>query len=86
MNFEYDENKSLANKQKHSIDFEEAKLVWDDDRMVELRASYKDEERFINIGKINAKFYTVITTIRNGRIRIISARRSRKKEIEIYES
>ncbi|SFQ01751.1 hypothetical protein SAMN05216234_1843, partial [Hydrogenimonas thermophila] len=31
------------------------------------------------------KFYSVITTIRRDRIRIISARRSRKKEIEIYE-
>ena len=86
MKFEYDENKSLSNKQKHGIDFEETKLLWDDDRMVELRASYENEERFINIGKINAKFYTVITTIRNGKTRIISARRSRKKEIEIYES
>ena len=86
MNFEYDENKSLSNKQKHGIDFEEAKLLWDDDRMVELTASYEDEKRFINIGKINAKFYTVITTMRSGKIRIISARRSRKKEIEIYES
>ena len=86
MNFEYDESKSLSNKQKHGIDFEEAKLLWDDDRMVELSASYEDEKRFINIGKINAKFYTIITTLRNEKIRIISARRSRKKEIEIYES
>ena len=86
MNFEYDENKSLSNKQKHGIDFEKAKLLWDDDRMVELTASYEDEKRFINIGKIKAKFYTVITTSRNEKIRIISARRSRKKEIEIYES
>ena len=86
MNFEYDENKSLSNKQKHGIDFEEAKFLWNDDRMVELTASYEDEKRFINIGKINAKFYTVITTIRNGKIKIISARRSRKKEIETYES
>ena len=86
MNFEYDENKSISNRQKHGIDFEGAKLLWDDDRMIELTASYEDEKRFINIGKINDKFYTVITTFRNGKIRIISARRSRKKEIEIYES
>ncbi len=86
MKFEYDENKSLSNKQKHGIDFKEAKLLWGDDRMVELSASYEDEQRFINIGKINIKFYTVITTIRNEKIRIISARRSRRKEIEIYES
>ena len=42
--------------------------------------------RFINIGKINTKIYAVVTTYRKENIRIISARRSRKKEIEIYES
>jgi len=86
MKYEYNSNKSLSNKQKHGIDFEEAKLLWNDDRMVEILTSYEDEERFINIGKINVKFYTVVTTIRKEKIRIISARRARKKEIEIYES
>ena len=86
MKYEYDRNKSLSNKQKHGIDFEEAKLLWNDDRMVEILTSYEGEERFINIGKINIKFYTVVTTIRRENIRIISARRARKKEIEIYES
>ncbi len=87
MNYEYDVNKSLSNKQKHGIDFEDAKLLWNDDRMIEILTSYEDEERFINIGKINSKFYTVVTTIREKeKIRIISARRARKKEIELYES
>jgi hypothetical protein len=86
MKYEYDNNKSLSNKQKHGIDFEDAKLLWDDDRMVEILTSYEDEKRFINIGKIDLKFYTVVSTIREDKIRIISARRSRKKEIEIYES
>jgi len=86
MNYEYDGNKSLSNKQKHGIDFEEAKLLWNDDRMVEILTTYEDEERFINIGKINTKFYTVVTTLRRDKIRIISARRARKKEIAIYES
>jgi len=86
MRYEYDENKSLSNKQKHGIDFEEAKLLWSDDKMVEIKASYEDEIRFISIGKIQNKFYTIVTTYRGEKIRIISARRSRKKEIDIYES
>lgn len=28
--FEYDENKSVINKNKHGIDFEEAKALWCD--------------------------------------------------------
>ena len=86
MKFEYDIKKSLINKEKHGIDFEEVQVLWNDNRMVEIQTSYEDEERFINIGKINTKIYAVITTYRKGSIRIISARRARKKEIEIYES
>jgi len=63
MNYKYDNNKSISNQQKHGIDFKEAKLLWNDDRMVEILTSYEDEKRFINIGKINCKFYTVVTTI-----------------------
>ena len=39
MKFEYDIKKSLSNKQKHGIDFEEAKLLWNDDKMVEIYES-----------------------------------------------
>jgi len=86
MKYEYDEMKSKSNLQKHGIDFEQAKHLWNDDRMVEIKTAYEDETRFINISKIGTKFYTVVTTYRGDKIRIISARRSRKKEIEVYES
>lgn len=86
MKYEYDENKSVSNKQKHGIDFEEAKQLWDDDRLLEIKTSFSDEERYVNIGKIQNKFFTVVVTYREDKIRIISARRSRQKEIEIYES
>ena len=48
--------------------------------------SFENEVRYLNIGKIFDKFYTVVITYRNDKIRIVSARRSRKKEIEIYDS
>jgi len=86
MKFEYDTKKSLSNKQKYGIGFEEVKLLWNDDKMVEIKTSYEDEERFINIGNITTKMYAVVTTYRKEDIRIISARRAREKEIEIYES
>lgn len=86
MKYEYNENKSFSNKQKHGIDFEEAKDLWNDDRLLEIKTSFSTEERYINIGKIGTKFYTIVTTYRKDKIRIISARRSRPKEIEIYES
>lgn len=87
MNFEYDENKSKINKSKHGIDFEEAKELWEDPYSFELASPQsEDEERFLVLGQISSKNYTAITTYRNENIRIISVRRSREKEIKLYES
>jgi len=87
MIFEYDENKSLINKSKHDIDFEQAKELWNDPYSFELPSSQnEDEDRFLVLGQINSKNYTAIITYRETNIRIISVRRSRKKEIELYES
>ena len=87
MNFEYDENKSKINKSKHGIDFEEAKELWEDPYSFEVASPQsEDEERFLVLGQISSKNYTAITTYRNENIRIISVRRSREKEIKLYES
>ena len=85
MDFEWDEAKSSANNIKHGIDFETAKSIFLDENRVEIIAPYPIEERFIIIGKLNGKLWTVIFTTRGDFIRIISARRSRKKEVKLYE-
>jgi hypothetical protein len=38
MNFEYDQEKSLANKAKHGIDFHAAQALWDDASRMEIPA------------------------------------------------
>ena len=87
MTFEYDENKSLINKSKHGIDFEQAKELWNDPYSFELPSlQSKDEDRLLVVGQINLKNYTAIITYRDANIRIISVRRSREKEIKLYES
>jgi len=86
MNFEFDENKSHANKQKHGLDFIEAQALWEDPDRVEIPAKTIDENRFLLIDKISKIHWSVIVTYRQTRVRIISVRRSRKEEIEIYES
>ncbi|MHB1703252.1 MAG: BrnT family toxin [bacterium] len=85
MNFEWDESKSNSNKSKHGIDFETAKNIFLDENRIEIIAPYPIENLFICIGKLNGKLWTVIFTIRGDAIRIISARRSRKKEVKLYE-
>ena len=86
MEFEFDETKSQRNKEKHGIDFVEAQLLWDDPERIEIPAKTEDEPRYVAIGKIDKKHWSVIVTYRENKIRIISARRSRKEEIEFYES
>ena len=84
--FEFDINKSLSNKEKHGIDFDEAQALWDNNNAYEFKTQYLEEERFIVIGQVKNKYWTAVITYRNNNIRIISVRRSREKEIESYEN
>ena len=84
MNFEYDPIKSETNRHKHGIDFEKAKVLWQDERMVEIPLDFPDEPRWLCIGNIEGKIWSAVITKREGRVRIISVRRSRKKEMEVY--
>jgi uncharacterized DUF497 family protein len=86
MAFEYDPNKSAANKAKHGIDFNEAQTLWSDPEWIEIPAKDLDEPRYLVIGKINNKHWSVVITYRGNDIRLISVRRSRKEEVEWYES
>ena len=86
MKFEFDPKKSDANQTKHGIDFIEAQELWNDIDYLEIPAKTTDELRFLVIGKIGEKHWTGIITYRNDNIRIISMRRARNEEIELYES
>ncbi len=86
MEFEFDKQKSRINKKKHGIDFIETQALWNDPDRIEIPAKTIDEKRFLILGKISDKYWSTIITYRNEKIRIISVRRSRKEEIEIYES
>jgi uncharacterized DUF497 family protein len=86
MRFEFDPMKSKNNKMKHGIDFIEAQALWDDPDLLEIPARTTDEQRFLVVGKIEAKQWSAIITYRIENIRIISVRRARDEEIELYES
>jgi uncharacterized DUF497 family protein len=86
MEFEFDEHKSRSNKAKHGIDFEEAQSLWDDPEVLEVPLKSEDEPRVMMVGKIDGKHWSAIITNRDERTRIISVRRSRDYERELYES
>jgi uncharacterized protein len=84
--FEYDGDKSQTNLEKHGIDFLDAQTLRNDPDLLEIRAKSEDEPRYLVIGLIGQKHWSAVVTYRNGTIRLISVRRSRKREVELYES
>lgn len=86
MEFEYDSAKSMSNLVKHGISFNDAKKMWKDPRLQIIEAHHLNESRWIAIARIEEKYWSAVFTYRDERIRLISARRARQKEIALYES
>lgn len=85
MEFEFDPDKSAANRDKHGIDFVDAQAVWNDPLRVEVPARTEDEPRWLIIGQIGGRCWSAVVTYRRQTVRIISVRRSRDEEVKIYE-
>jgi uncharacterized DUF497 family protein len=86
MEFEFDANKSLLNEKKHGINFINAQKLWYNVDRIEIPTKYIDEQRNILIGKIDEAIWSAIFTYRDKKVRLISVRRARDNEKEIYES
>lgn len=86
MNIEYDLAKAESNFDKHSVSFDEAATaILDDEALVMEDIDSRDENRWILIGLSNqTRLLTVIYTVRGDFVRIISARKSTKKEASYY--
>ncbi len=86
MQFEFDPQKSKLNKSKHGTDFGEAQALWDDPDCIGFPAKSDDEERYALLAMLKGKLWVVFYTHREDKIRIISTRRARNNERELYES
>ena len=84
--FEWDEEKDRANRAKHGIGFEEASTVFDGP-VFTAPDEHEDygEERFISVGCLGSLIVVVVVhTDREGRVRLISARKASRKERQAY--
>ena len=86
VDFEYDPDKSKTNMDKHGIDFDEAQNLWDDAYKILFPVVLKGESRVLMVARYQGKHWTAIYTMRGEKIRIISVRRSRQKEVQYYEN
>ena len=89
LRFEWDLQKSRSNQIKHGVPFEEAQSVFYDEQAFEFYdPDHSDEEdRFLLLGLSERLRVLVVSycLIENG-IRIISARKATKREMEHYET
>jgi uncharacterized protein len=84
----WDESKNSSNLAKHGIDFETARLVFDDPlALSRLDRHSGEEERWQTVGVIGlATVFVVHTAPENGQPgRIISARKATRYERRAYE-
>jgi uncharacterized protein len=83
--YAWDERKRAANLRKHGVDFA---IVQDFDfeTALVLRDDRRDygEARYRAYGTIRARLYALVFTYREGRIRVISLRKSNAREIAAY--
>jgi uncharacterized DUF497 family protein len=84
--FEFDERKTRINKLKHGMDFVEAQALWLDEALDEYRVERAGEAPFLVIGVIDGRHWSAVITYRGDKVRLISVRRARAKEVERYES
>lgn len=85
--FEWDEVKNEQNIQKHYISFEQAQHIFNDivvELNVESSLELYGERRVQAIGLLAGVEVTVIYTLRGQVRRLISARRAKRYEREIY--
>ena len=85
MKFEWDENKRKLNIKKHSIDFEDAKRVFEGISLTfqDNRFDY-GQQRFITIGLLYEIVIVIAHTEIDETIRIISMRKATKNEQKLF--
>ena len=84
--FEWDDEKAARNLARHGVDFEAARLAFDDPFAVVREDRRRDygEDRYILLGMVENHLLAVVHTQRDARIRIISARLAEPRERRRY--
>ena len=87
MRFQYDPSKAASNLKKHGVSFADAEgVLYDPLAIHQLDSASEDEERFVAVGMGSAgQILVVVYTLRGDEVRLISARRATRHEVNDYE-
>lgn len=83
--FEFDTRKSRLNKERHGVDLEWAKNLWQVTHVIVPAKNVRGENRFLILAKILNKCYAAIFTKRGEVTRLISCHRADRRLERIYE-
>ncbi len=87
MIFEWDETKNRRNREKHDLDFNIlSDFDWENALVADRTRPDDGEQRFAALGPYGGRLHTVVFTKRGRNIRVISFRRSNRREEKAYES
>ncbi len=83
--FEWDEGNKYKSEEKHKVSIKEAEEVFESDPLITIKTGITQEERYQLFGQTKSgKLISVIFTLRNNKIRVISARPQSQKERNFY--
>lgn len=85
-NYEWNEAKNRINREKHGIGFETARHVFDDPNRLVNDSPRNGEARWKTVGLLFGVLFTVVYTLRRTAVRLISARRASRKEVQTYHN
>ena len=87
MNYGWDIDKAKGNLKKHRVSFADAVSVFEDSEAITVEDTEQGEERFVTIGMdCLGRILVVVYTWRSElSIRMISARKAAKTEINYYQ-
>ena len=83
--FDYDLAKSIANWFKHGVTLAAARDFWRDPRRKYLPGKFGPiESRHAILAKFQGEIWVAVFALRGGKVRLISARRAKRKERSRY--
>lgn len=83
MDFEWDEAKRTSNLEKHGLDFDDVRRLFEA-LFLRARSDRDGEARYLAIGPLDGRILAVAYTLRGTAIRLISARSARPYEKNAY--
>lgn len=86
VSYQWDPAKARSNRKKHGVSFSDAVGVFEDARALTKDDVHPREQRFVTLGlDLVGRVVVVVWTWRNDEVRLISARRATRAEVNDYE-